>query len=87
MNAKACATSDEVAAWNQIDWQKAVTYVKKLQKRIVKNGKKRPLFCRFRQSLKKFLQRGTFSFRNKFKIHHLTFKTTSTLGYKREKVS
>ena len=36
MNAKACATSDEVAAWNQIDWQKAVTYVKKLQKRIVK---------------------------------------------------
>ena len=36
MNAKACATSDVVAAWNQIDWQKAEDYVKKLQKRIVK---------------------------------------------------
>ena len=36
MNAKACATSDTVAAWNQIDWQKAENYVKKLQKRIVK---------------------------------------------------
>ena len=31
MNAKACATSDVVAAWNQIDWQKAESYVKKLQ--------------------------------------------------------
>ena len=36
MNAKACATSDVVAAWNQIDWQKAESYVKKLKKRIVK---------------------------------------------------
>ena len=36
MNVKACATSDVAAAWNQIDWQKAESYVKKLQKRIVK---------------------------------------------------
>ena len=36
MNAKACATSGIVAAWTQIDWQKAESYVKKLQKRIVK---------------------------------------------------
>ena len=36
MNAKACATSNIVAAWNQIDWQKAESYVKKLQNRIVK---------------------------------------------------
>lgn len=36
MNVKACATSDIVAVWNQIDWQKAESYVKKLQNRIVK---------------------------------------------------
>ena len=36
MNVKACATSDVVSAWNQINWKKAENYVKKLQKRIVK---------------------------------------------------
>lgn len=36
MNAKACATSDNAAAWKQINWQKAQAYVKKLQNRIVK---------------------------------------------------
>ena len=36
MNAQACATSDNAAAWKQINWQKAATYVKKLQNRIVK---------------------------------------------------
>lgn len=36
MNAQACATSDNAAAWKQINWQKAEVYVKKLQNRIVK---------------------------------------------------
>ena len=36
MNAQACATSDNAAAWKQINWQKAAAYVKKLQNRIVK---------------------------------------------------
>ena len=36
MNARACATSDNAAAWKQINWQKAEAYVKKLQNRIVK---------------------------------------------------
>ena len=36
MNAKACATSDRVNDWRQINWQQAAAYVKKLQNRIVK---------------------------------------------------
>ena len=32
MNVKACATSDVVAAWTQINWQKAEDYVKKTAK-------------------------------------------------------
>ena len=40
MNAQACATSDNAAAWKQINWQKAEVYVKKLQNRIVKAQQK-----------------------------------------------
>lgn len=36
MNAQACATSDDVNAWKQINWQKAQAYIRKLQNRIVK---------------------------------------------------
>ena len=36
MNSKMCATPDADLRWSQIDWQKAKSYVKKLQRRIVK---------------------------------------------------
>ena len=36
MNATTCATSENTAAWKQVNWQKAEVYVKKLQNRIVK---------------------------------------------------
>ena len=36
MNVKTCASSDLVANWESIDWNKAKDYVKKLQMRIVK---------------------------------------------------
>ena len=36
MNSKMCATPDADLRWSQIDWQKAKSYVKKLQMRIVK---------------------------------------------------
>ena len=39
MNVKTCASSDGAAAWEQIDWDKAAAYVKKLQMRIVKAHK------------------------------------------------
>lgn len=39
MNAKACATSDRARNWESIDWNKALSDVKKLQMRIVKAQK------------------------------------------------
>ena len=39
MNGKPCASSDRVQNWESIDWNKARTYVKKLQMRIVKAQK------------------------------------------------
>ena len=39
MNAEACATSDMVGSWEQINWFHAEAYVKKLQMRIVKAHK------------------------------------------------
>lgn len=39
MNRKLCAPSDDVQAWESIDWNKARAYVKKLQMRIVKAQK------------------------------------------------
>lgn len=36
MNVKTCASSDVVENWESIDWNKAKSYVKKLQMRIVK---------------------------------------------------
>ena len=39
MNAKACATSDRAGSWESIDWNKALSDVKKLQMRIVKAQK------------------------------------------------
>lgn len=36
MNVKACASSDVAEKWESIDWNKAKSYVKKLQMRIVK---------------------------------------------------
>ena len=39
MNAEACATSDMVGSWEQINWFQAEAYVKKLQMRIVKAHK------------------------------------------------
>lgn len=39
MNVKTCATSDVVKRWEDIDWNKATIYVKKLQIRIVKAQK------------------------------------------------
>lgn len=39
MNGKPCASSDNAKCWEEIDWQKALAYVKKLQIRIVKAQK------------------------------------------------
>ncbi|MDE7243082.1 MAG: reverse transcriptase N-terminal domain-containing protein, partial [Oscillospiraceae bacterium] len=39
MNGKPCASSNRAQNWESIDWNKARTYVKKLQMRIVKAQK------------------------------------------------
>ena len=43
MNGKLCASPGIATCWEEIDWQKARAYVKKLQVRIVKAQKRRPL--------------------------------------------
>lgn len=43
MNGKPCASPGIATCWEAIDWQKALAYVKKLQVRIVKAQKRRPL--------------------------------------------
>ena len=39
MNGKPCASPGIATCWEEIDWQKARAYVKKLQMRIVKAQK------------------------------------------------
>ena len=43
MNGKPCASPGIATCWEEIDWQKARAYVKKLQMRIVKAQKERSL--------------------------------------------